>query len=132
MDGLCSLREAVNSANDNALTNASGCNAAGTSAAADQIAVPAGTYTLSTAGSDDSNAGGDLDLTGTLTITGAGAATTIIKGVGRPGDRRTTQRQRIGRRRDHPRRRDAQRRRRGHADDGRRYRSERWGHPQRR
>src|SRR5205823_14963190 len=55
----CSLREAVIAANA-----ASG---------ADTIVVPAGTYYLSHTGSaEDAAATGDLDITGDVTITGAG------------------------------------------------------------
>ena len=43
--------------------------------------LPAGTYTLTRAGTnEDAAATGDLDITQNLTITGAGAATTIIDG----------------------------------------------------
>ncbi len=70
--GTCSLRAAVQEAN--AL------------AGADAITLPAGTYTLTLAGAgEDAAATGDLDVTGELTITGAGAASTIIDGNG--GDR---------------------------------------------
>ena len=47
----------------------------------DVINLPAGIYTLSITGtSEDDNQTGDLDITDSLTITGAGAATTIIDG----------------------------------------------------
>jgi hypothetical protein len=49
----------------------------------DVIQVPAGTYVLTLPpvdGFDDSAAGGDLDITGDLTLTGAGAGSTIIDG----------------------------------------------------
>ena len=50
-------------------------------AGADTITLPAGTYTLSIAGAgEDAAATGDLDVTDDLTISGAGAATTIIDG----------------------------------------------------
>jgi CSLREA domain-containing protein len=64
--GACSLRAAVQEAN--AL------------AGADAITLPAGTYVLTLAGNDDTSAAGDLDVHGTLAITGAGAATTVIDG----------------------------------------------------
>src|SRR5262245_13517839 len=64
--GACSLRAAVQEAN--AL------------AGPDAITLPAGTYVLTLAGNDDTSAAGDLDVHGTLAITGAGAATTIIDG----------------------------------------------------
>src|SRR3989344_6403271 len=66
-DADCSLREAIGAAN--ALPGA------------DVITLPAGTYTLSIAGTgEDLNATGDLDITGDLTINGAGD-TTIIDGA---------------------------------------------------
>src|SRR5690349_19560398 len=75
-DGDCSLREAIQAANTNAAVDA--CPA-GQSGQVDTIIVPAGTYTLTLAGNDDNNAVGDLDIKGNVTITGAGAATTIIQ-----------------------------------------------------
>jgi len=76
-DGDCSLREAIQAANTDAVVDA--C-AAGSGA--DTIDVPAGTYTLAIAGSgEDASATGDLDISADLTITGAGAATTIIDGA---------------------------------------------------
>lgn len=64
--GLCSLRAAITQAN--AL------------AGADTITVPAGTYTTTIAGTnEDANANGDFDITTPITISGAGAATTIIQ-----------------------------------------------------
>ncbi|MBI4498413.1 MAG: hypothetical protein HY689_10985, partial [Chloroflexi bacterium] len=46
----------------------------------DTITLPAGTYTLTIAGQDeDGTTTGDLDITDNLTITGAGAASTIIQ-----------------------------------------------------
>lgn len=64
-DADCSLREAIIAA------NASG--------GADTITLPAGTYTLALAGSaEDASATGDLDITGDLTINGAGPTATII------------------------------------------------------
>jgi CSLREA domain-containing protein len=75
-DGDCSLREAVRAANLNTAVDA--CPA-GSSAGADTIVVPAGTYTLTRSGSDNTAAYGDLDITQPLTIAGAGADTTILK-----------------------------------------------------
>src|SRR5215813_14882070 len=50
-------------------------------AGADTIKVPAGTFTLSLAGAgEDGAATGDLDITDDLTLTGAGATSTIIDG----------------------------------------------------
>src|SRR5512142_1870390 len=66
--GVCTLRAAVLAAN--------------TSPAADTIVLPAGTYTLTIPGRNENAAAtGDLDIViagGPLTISGAGAATTII------------------------------------------------------
>ena len=76
-DGLCSLREAITAANADA---PAGECAAGSGA--DVISLPAGFYSLTTAGADeDANATGDLDVTGDLTIQGAGAASTTIDGA---------------------------------------------------
>lgn len=62
--GACTLRAAVQE------TNAL--------AGPDEIVLPAGTYRLTLRGEDDSAAAGDLDVTDALTVTGAGAATTIV------------------------------------------------------
>jgi CSLREA domain-containing protein len=68
-DADCSLREAISAAN--------------ATAEADTIVVPAGTYMLSLAGAGDGlNATGDLDILEPVTISGAGASTTIIEGNG--------------------------------------------------
>ncbi len=48
----------------------------------DTILIPAGTITLKGPAGEDANAGGDLDLTKTLTIQGAGTGTTVINGGG--------------------------------------------------
>ena len=54
----------------------------------DAILLPAGTYTLTIPGEDDNSAMGDLDINDELTISGAGATTTIIDGNGAgTGDR---------------------------------------------
>lgn len=77
-NGACSLREAVRAAN---LNTGVGACAAGSATSLDTITVPAGTYVLTRTGADEEEgATGDLDVTGTLKITGAGAATTIIDG----------------------------------------------------
>src|SRR3989338_5523193 len=68
-DADCSLREAIGAAN--------------VLPGADVITLPAGTYTLSIGGGgEDLNATGDLDITGDVTINGAGDTTTIIDGGG--------------------------------------------------
>ena len=65
--GKCSLRAAVMEAN--------------ASSGQDTIIVPAGTYTLSLTGINEENAAtGDLDITDSVTITGADRDTTIIDG----------------------------------------------------
>ncbi|OAI41579.1 hypothetical protein AYO38_00675 [bacterium SCGC AG-212-C10] len=51
---------------------------------ADTIVLPAGTYTMNPSSGDDVALQGDLDITSDLTITGAGAATTIIQGCAAP------------------------------------------------
>ena len=66
---VCTLRAAIQETN--ALTGT------------DTIILPTGTYTLTIPGSgEDAAATGDLDITGDLTIMGAGATTTIITGNG--------------------------------------------------
>ncbi len=71
-NGMLSLRQAVLDSN--------------ASATADTIIVPAGTYNLTLAGVGDTGTSGDLEVnpavTKALTISGAGAATTIIDGGG--------------------------------------------------
>lgn len=66
--GNCSLRDAVIAAN--------------AAAGADTINVPAGRFTLTGAAGEDAAASGDLDLTGDVTIAGAGAANTTIDAAG--------------------------------------------------
>lgn len=61
-DADCSLREAISAAN--ALPGA--------------VLIPVGDYTLTRAGSDNTNANGDLDLTTGMALYGVGAATRII------------------------------------------------------
>jgi len=64
-DTDCSLREAIIAAN--------------TTPGADTIILPAGSYTLTIGGdNEDSGATGDLDITDSVTMTGAGATSTII------------------------------------------------------
>ena len=81
-DGDCTLREAINNANDttDGQTTVGDC-AARNPRGADTITLPAGTYTLRLAGhSEADNATGDLDLKSDITINGADADTTIIDG----------------------------------------------------
>jgi hypothetical protein len=71
----CSMRGAVVAAN--------------AATGADAITVPANTYTLTRAGdSEDAASTGDLDITGELTITGAGARATSVAGGAAPFDDR--------------------------------------------
>lgn len=66
-DSDCSLREAIIAANG--------------TAGADEVVVPAGTYTLTIAGAGEEFAAtGDLDITDNVTITGAGKDSTVIDG----------------------------------------------------
>lgn len=66
-NGVCTLRAAVQESN--ALIDA------------DRITLPAGVYSLSLSGANEDRAAtGDLDITDDLTISGAGAPTTIIDG----------------------------------------------------
>lgn len=76
VNGQCSLREAIRAANTDTAVDT--C-AAGSGA--DIISLPAGTYTLTLGGvGEDNNTIGDLDITATVTLNGAGAATTIVNG----------------------------------------------------
>lgn len=75
-DGQCSLREAITAANTNTAFN--GC-AAGSGA--DLILLGADEYRLDRPGAgEDGNVNGDLDISSTLTISGAGADVTRIRG----------------------------------------------------
>ena len=66
-DGKRSLREAITAAN--------------TLAGADVIVLPAGVFKIALAGAgENGNATGDFDITGAVTIQGAGAGLTIIDG----------------------------------------------------
>ncbi|MBL8951222.1 MAG: CSLREA domain-containing protein [Myxococcaceae bacterium] len=74
-DGDCSLREAVQAANTDAAVDA--CPAG---SGDDRIVLPAGTYTLSVIGKDDTNVGGDLDVSSNLTLAAAGSGTVTLDG----------------------------------------------------
>ncbi len=67
-DGSCTLRAAIMQAN--------------ATTGADTITLPAGTYTLTRVGFDDNASAGDLDITESLTINGAGSTLTIVDGNG--------------------------------------------------
>ena len=79
----CSLREAIENINNgDAVTYPECLDGAGTGfGVSDTINVPTGTYAITLPGVEDSNAGGDLDITKAVTITGAGATFTIIDGA---------------------------------------------------
>src|SRR5215213_1017494 len=62
---VCTLRAAIQEANSTAAT-------------ADTIVVPASTYHLTRFGVDDNAFNGDLDINSPITITGAGARTTVV------------------------------------------------------
>lgn len=78
VNGNCTLREAVIAANTDTAVDA--C-AAGNGD--DFITLPPGTYVLTIAGAEEEAAQtGDLDLTGMLTLNGAGLNDTVIDGSG--------------------------------------------------
>jgi CSLREA domain-containing protein len=84
-DQLCSLREAVQAANDNVpinSTNGNDCPAGDADPVTDLIALQPGTYTLTGASGDNINASGDLDVDlsfgGPVEIAGAGSGATTI------------------------------------------------------
>ncbi len=84
-DGDCSLREAIQAANSNAGVDACTAGSGPDSIVFDASVVP-GTFTLTIPGiSEDANETGDLDITADLTITGAGAASTVIQAGATPG-----------------------------------------------
>jgi CSLREA domain-containing protein len=68
-DSHCSLRDAIQVANESM-------------SFIPRILLPAGIYTLSLTGSDDSNLVGDLDIDSAVEIYGAGRDVTIIDGLG--------------------------------------------------
>jgi CSLREA domain-containing protein len=76
--GGCSLREAIIAANQDIAFG--GCPAGN---GADIIILPAGTYVLTHSVKGDNTAmTGDLDITSTVTLSGTGAALTIVDGNG--------------------------------------------------
>ena len=71
-DATCSLREAISTANADA--DVGGC-VDQNNAAADTVSLSGGDYGLTRTGPlDNDNTAGDLDVIGTLTIKGVGAA----------------------------------------------------------
>lgn len=78
VNGNCTLREAIIAANEDRAVDA--CTAG---SGVDTLSLPAGTYTLSMAGtSENAAATGDLDVTEDLTIQGAGRLNTTINAAG--------------------------------------------------
>ncbi len=74
-NGACSLREAIDNANNDNGAQAD-CTAG---AGSDAITLPSGVYTLAGASGEDNNASGDLDITGVLTINGVSSGATRIQ-----------------------------------------------------
>ena len=75
-DGDCSLREAIQASNSDGAIDA--CPAGNGN---DTIHLPAATYTLTLEGNgEDGNQTGDLDILGTVVLSGAEIASTIIDG----------------------------------------------------
>src|SRR4051794_2271160 len=71
-NGMCSLRAAITEANAIGGPN--------------EITLPAGTYTETlVAPNENANAGGDFDITSSISLNGAGAASTIIQANASPG-----------------------------------------------
>lgn len=78
-NAVCSLREAVQTANDD--SSFGGCVVAGTGTPY-TVVLTAGTYTLTRAGAgEDANATGDLDVRAHLIVTGSPTLTTIDGGA---------------------------------------------------
>lgn len=82
-DGLCSLREAVIAANsDSAVGGCPSGSGVDTIQFNPALAYPA-TFVLTRSGAnEDSSLTGDLDISGTLTISGSGASAIIVDGYG--------------------------------------------------
>jgi CSLREA domain-containing protein len=81
-NGNCTLREAIVAANGNAPVD--GCVAGEPGpGVTDVVLVPAGIYVLAIAGAgEDAAQSGDLDLTDSVSIEGAGARSTVIDAAG--------------------------------------------------
>lgn len=80
-DASCALREAIKNMNDGAATYADCANTGAAYGTGDAINLPAGTYTTAiNGGSENNNATGDYDISKSVSITGAGADSTIIDG----------------------------------------------------
>ncbi len=77
-NGRCSVREAIRAAN---LDTAQDSCPAGSATAQDIVRIPAGTYILGLApAGDDVGSSGDLDVLGSVSITGVGQGRTFIDG----------------------------------------------------
>lgn len=83
-DGQCSLREAIDAANTNAAVDS--CTAGDDSDSrtatwgtfnGDIVSIPSGTYTLTLAGADDTNAAGDLDVLSNIFFIGNPSGTIL-------------------------------------------------------
>ena len=78
-DGNCTLREAINNANNDNDSTGGDCGPGG---GTDTINLPAGTYRMSISGpGDDVNATGDFDITQDLNIFGVEGAEAVIQGL---------------------------------------------------
>src|SRR5919204_6037086 len=78
-DNHCSLREAVNAANSDSTAGGGEC---AKGSGADTIVLGTGPFVLSGAARDNANVSGDLDVTTTITIQGAGSTLTTIDANG--------------------------------------------------
>jgi len=88
-DNVCTLREAIIAANTNQRSGlgAGECDA-GSSFGSDTIIIPPGTYALTISGQDeDDGLQGDLDITTSITLQGAGKNETIVQGGATVSDR---------------------------------------------
>lgn len=79
-DGFCTLREAITSANNNAPVGVMPGECAGGSGLSDTITIPSATFTMSIAGTDDANLGGDFDVLSNVVLQGTSSTTAIIDG----------------------------------------------------
>lgn len=80
VNGNCTLREAIQAANTNAIVDS--CTA-GSSSSSDAIWLSSGTYLMSIAGAvEDNNATGDFDITANVIIYGANSGESIVQGGG--------------------------------------------------
>lgn len=80
VDGVCSTREAIRAANGNVAVDTCPAGLGGTNV--DVIHLPAGTFTASIAGVDNTAMAGDLDVAGNLRVVGDSMATTVLDMAG--------------------------------------------------